>query len=526
MERSIFRNLSPLDHRYYLANQELFDELSRYLSEEAVIRAVVTVEAEYLRLLVRRVGIPDRDHGTDTAGPTGSEADASTDTNSLLDRIRDLESQVTPEEVYEEEATTHHNVRAVVNVMKRKVPAEIAPLVHLGATSVDMLDTAASLRYRDAVRSVVLPLLLSLEEGLIDLAERHAETAQIGRTHGQHAVPTTFGYAMSEYVARLGSAVQQIDARSTALRGKLSGAVGGYNATSVVTADPIALEAELMDRLGLTPAEHATQIVPPEPLLRLLLEINMAFGIIANLADDLRNLQRSEIAEVRESFCSSQVGSSTMPQKRNPWNSEHVKSLWKAFAPRVQSFFMDQVSEHQRDLTNSASGRFVAEYIAGFIAAAERMRRVIGALTVDGERMRANIAASDATLAEAVYIALALAGDADAHETIRRLTLRAEEQGVSFRQALQDDVDVYGRVAEILEAREISAEALFADPAAYRGRAVERTRSIAERYRRIVQIKRGELTPGPARPPERGGPGASTGADRTSGRGGATPRQE
>ena len=105
----------------------------------------------------------------------------------------------------------------------------------------------------------------------------------------------------------------------------------------------------------------------------VLLELNTAFGIVANLADDLRNLQRSEIDEVREPFGSRQVGSSTMPQKRNPWNCEHVKSLWKAFAPRVMTFFMDQVSEHQRDLTNSASARFVPEFIAGLTAAANRM---------------------------------------------------------------------------------------------------------------------------------------------------------
>jgi adenylosuccinate lyase len=515
MDRSIFRNLSPLDHRYYLANRELFDKLSDLLSEEAVIRSVVAVEAEYLRLLVRRLGVPAKDSspgaakdgaaGGIDAAPRAAAAggenraaadDAAPGNDALLDAIRDIEDRVTPDEVYEEEAKTHHNIRAVVNVMKRHVPAEIAPLVHLGATSVDMLDTAASIRYRDAVRGVILPLLIDLESALIDLAERHAETPQIGRTHGQHAVPTTFGFAVSEYVARLGSAIQQIDARSTALRGKLSGAIGGYNATSVVTADPVELEAELMDRLGLTPAEHATQMVPPEPLLRLLLEVNIAFGIIANLADDLRNLQRTEIAEVQESFAATQVGSSTMPQKRNPWNSEHVKSLWKAFAPRVQTFFMDQISEHQRDLTNSASGRFVAEYLAGFVAATERMRRVVGALHVDADRMRANIQHSDASLAEAVYIALALAGETEAHEVIRRITLKADEAGSRFGDALQADEAVWQSVSRVLSRRGIDAAELFADPTRYRGQAVGRSRAIAERYRGIVEQMRGALPEG------------------------------
>jgi adenylosuccinate lyase len=516
MERSIFLNLSPLDHRYYLANQTLFDELSGYLSEEAVIRSIVTVEAEYLRLLVKRVGVPANaggrtdsgaERGADGGGDgTGAEhVGAPAAPGEVLDALRDIEKQITPDEVYEEEAKTHHNVRAVVNVMKRKVPAAAAPLVHLGATSVDMLDTAASVRYRDVVRAVILPLLLSLEEKLIELAENNAETTQIGRTHGQHAVPTTFGFAVSEYVARLGSTIQQIDARSTSLRGKLSGAIGGYNATSILTDDPVGLEAELMDRLGLTPAEHATQIVPPEPLLRLLLELNIAFGIIANLADDLRNLQRTEIAEVRESFGQSQVGSSTMPQKRNPWNSEHVKSLWKTFAPRVQTFFLDQISEHQRDLTNSASGRFVAEYFAGFVAAAERTRRVVGGLQVDTDRMRANIEGSDAALAEAVYIALALAGEDDAHEVIRRITLKADDDGTPFTDALRSDEAVWQRIEAAFARRGIEAADLFADPGRYRGRAAERTRAVCERYRRVVENMRGELGGAAA---TRGEPGA------------------
>jgi len=118
-----------------------------------------------------------------------------------------------------------------------------------------------------------------------------------------------------------------------------------------------------------------------EPVVDVIIQIdttcdsyNTAFGIIANLADDLRHLQRSEIGEFREFFAPGQVGSSTMPHKRNPWNAEHVKSLWKAFAPRAVTWFMDQISEHQRDLSNSASGRFVAEYLGGFAAATARIQ--------------------------------------------------------------------------------------------------------------------------------------------------------
>ena len=116
---------------------------------------------------------------------------------------------------------------------------------------------------------------------------------------------------------------------------------------SLISPDPVKLEESYLQKLEICKADYSSQIVEPEHTLRLLLEMNVAFGIMANLADDLRNLQRTEIAEISEFFGTDQVGSSTMPQKRNPWNSEHVKSLWKTFAPRVFSFFMDQISEHQ-----------------------------------------------------------------------------------------------------------------------------------------------------------------------------------
>ncbi|MFW5737991.1 MAG: lyase family protein, partial [Spirochaetota bacterium] len=301
--RPVFRNLSPLDHRYYDANEEAFSALADCLSEEAAVRYCTRVEAALLRRHLDQRGLLD--------------ADAS----AALDRLEEL---VTPDAVAEEERATHHNIRALVRVIKRNLPPEAAALVHVGATSVDVLDTANALRCREATLAVILPRLVRLERELIQLADDHAETLQVGRTHGQHGVPVTFGFAIAEYVARLGKSIEEIAVRAQQLRGKLAGAVGAYNSLSLVTPDPVAFERETLASLGLLPSDHSTQMVEPEHLLRLLLELNVAFGIIANLADDLRHLQRTEIDELRELFTSSQVGSSTMPQKRNPWNSEHV----------------------------------------------------------------------------------------------------------------------------------------------------------------------------------------------------------
>jgi adenylosuccinate lyase len=469
--RNIFLNLSPLDHRYFLSNRKEHELLATYLSEEASIRYCVAVEIALLKHL-----IPFAFSDKKEIARLQKETEAAA-------------GQVDPNEVYAEEETTRHNIRALVNVLKKKVPPEVSHLVHVGATSVDILDTSFSLRVRDAVRQAVLPLLITLEELLIERVHAEADTPQVGRTHGQYAVPITYGFALAEYVSRLGKSIRRIERKSRNLRGKLAGAVGAYNALSVVTDDPEALERSVLDSLGLQPSDHSTQLVEPEYMLELLLEINTAFGILANLADDLRNLQRSEINEIREEFTAGQVGSSTMPQKRNPWNSEHIKSLWKAFAPRVMTFFMDQISEHQRDLTNSASQRFTADYIAGFFFAVKRTCSVITSLGVIRERMLANLSgAGDMVLAEAAYVLLALAGDKEAHETVRRVTLAAEKEKKPLVEILRRDATVWQRIETQMK-KTMSADPaeFFSHPERSTGLAAPKAKKLADEFAIMMQ---------------------------------------
>jgi adenylosuccinate lyase len=476
--RTIFRNISPLDHRYSLSEGALFEALVPWLSEEASIAANVKAEIALIKAHLSLRGALDS-----AAGAEWEKAAA----------------LIRPEEVYAEEEKTRHNIRALVNVLKKKVPAEIAPLVHLGATSVDILDTALSWRIRGAAEAVVLPLLRNLELLLCGFVEREAETPQVGRTHGQHAVPITVGFALAEYVSRLGKSILEIEGRSRQLKGKLAGAVGAYNALSMIVKDPEELERRYLAELGLEPSEHSTQLVEPEYLLRLLLEFNTAFGIIANLADDLRNLQRTEIGELREGFAADQVGSSTMPQKRNPWNSEHVKSLWKTFMPRVITFFMDQISEHQRDLSNSASQRFIADYITGFCLAVSRMGGVIEGLSADRERLLAHLRSGGGipggVLAEATYILLAESGVSDAHEVIRKITLAAEKGKTSFAEALAAEPGTLQRIGKQLVDLGIigSGEevlSFFEKPERYNGLAARKAKTIAAKYRKLMEGKK------------------------------------
>ena len=469
--RNIFENISCIDHRYSLSEAEVFNGLSKYISEEASIRSCAKCEAALVKSHLKLRGKL---------------------TDEIAQSLDKVASKIDPAEVYAEEEKTKHNIRALVNVMKTKVSAEIGPLVHLGATSVDILDTALSCRMRDVTKNVVLPELKKLEKHLCAIADRDSEVPQVGRTHGQHAVPITFGWSIAEFVSRLGKSILRTEELSNQLVGKLAGPVGSYNGPSMIVKDPEELERVYVEFLGLSASEYSNQLVEPEYLLRLLLEMNVAFGIIANLADDLRNLQRSEIGEVFEYFASTQVGSSTMPQKRNPWNSEHVKSLWKAMCPRVITFYMDQISEHQRDLTNSASQRFMADYVAGFTMAVARMNSVVSGLQADKETMARNLEnaggkVKGGVLAEPAYILLGEAGINDGHEVIRKITLEAEKSGKTFFEVLKTHKEAFEKITAQLEKLGVeNPENFFEHPANYCGLAAKKSRRLAKKYEKLM----------------------------------------
>lgn len=236
MERDVFENLSPLDHRYYASNEALFTELGAFFSENAYIRYELKVEAALARVLARR-GLC-------------SEAVAA--------EIATACEEVTPEEVYREEEITKHNIRALVNCVQRRVSDAAKPFVHFTTTSVDIMDSATALRFKDATTQVIVPRSLALERVLITIARREKATLQVGRTHGQHAVPITFGFAMAEYVSRFGDRITAIQAAGSNLRGKISGAVGAYNASSLFFQDPMGFETEVLAELAssrpITPA--------------------------------------------------------------------------------------------------------------------------------------------------------------------------------------------------------------------------------------------------------------------------------
>ncbi len=452
-----FDLFSPIDYRYL--DGELRKKAEKFFSENARVRYQARVEAALAKALAKQ-GVCSK---------------------KIAEEVSDAAETITAHEVYAEEAKIKHDVRALVNVLRSKVSAGARPYIHFSATSYDIVDTATALRFKEATLGLVVPELAKLLKAWISVAEREKKTLQIGRTHGQHAEPITFGFAMASYINRLGCMIESLECFANHLEGKFSGAVGSYNASSLLLKDPMTLEKDIMEGLGLKAALHSTQIVEPESLTDLLNSVVMAFSVLANFSDDMRGLQRSEIGEIAEGFSEKQVGSSTMPHKRNPINFENVKSLWKAFAPRILTVHMDSISEHQRDLTNSASSRFIPELFIGLLVSAERLERISSRLVVDREAMKRNFDASrEAIVAEPLYILLAKYGHQDAHETVRLLTVKASngKKGVLELAGDEDSLTKYFRKFSKEE------RAFLEKPELYTGLAVQRTEAVCAHWKK------------------------------------------
>lgn len=459
-----FDSASPFDARYYFADKGFFDRLHPYVSELSQIRYLARVEAALAETLA--------DYGVCSKEIAGEIAKACRD--------------VQPEEVYEEEARIQHNIRALVNCIQRRVSEPARPFVHLFATSADIMDTARALNLAELNRDVVVPDLIALERKLIALARANADVPQMGRTHGQHAVPITFGFAVAQFVSRLGQRIEAIDAAGKNLRGKFAGAVGAYNALSLLKPDdPASVEAALMRKLGLVPPEISTQVTQPEYVCDYVYALASAWGVFANIADDFRHLQRSELRELKDKKAADPknqiVGSSTMPHKVNPKDFENVKSFWKAYMPRIVTVLMDQISEHQRDLTNSASMRFVTEFVAAFAYGIRRLAATLDAVEADATRMREVLeGGKDPITAEPLYILLAMAGHPDGHEQARVLARDARLQKRPLADLVRESTELQPYLAKLTPQQ----RAILADPANYQGAASQRTHAVCDAWER------------------------------------------
>ena len=459
----LFEAVSPLDFRYYGATETVMDRLKPYVSESAYVKYQAKVEAALVRTLANH-------------GVCSSE---------VADQVESAVNQVTAEEVYEEQAKIRHNIRSLVNVIRRKITPSARPYVHLFATSADILDTATALRFKELTEKVILPNLVGFVQQLIELARTHAETVQIGRTHGQHAEPITFGYALALYVSRLGNRIELIDQAAKNLRGQFSGAVGAFNGLSMVFDNPEKLETDLLSLLGLKASDThtSTQCVEPEFISDLAYAISSTYTILANFSDDMRHPYRTEIGEVGRKYDPNLVGSSTMPHKVNPEAFENVKSLWKAFIPRMQTIFMDSILEHQRDLTNSASSRFLTELFTAFDYSIYRLSRALTELDVKSDQMLQNLQLSAGnTIAEPIYLLLAYYGFPDAYDHTRKLVSQVHDQGAKLTDLLWSDSNLRPFLNQLTETQRQTLQ----DSTRYIGASVELTHKTCDEWEKKI----------------------------------------
>jgi adenylosuccinate lyase len=337
------------------------------------------------------------------------------------------------------EAQTKHDVIAFVSSVAETVGEE-GRFLHLGLTSSDVIDTGFAVQLCEAT-DLLLQDLDALLAVLKRLTETHAHTPMIGRTHGVHAEPITFGLKAAHWYAEMKrNRTRLVQAREEIAFGKISGAVGTF-----ANIDP-AIEAFVCSRLGLQPEPVSTQIVPRDRHAVFFSTLAVIGSSLERIATEVRHLQRTEVFEVEEPFTPGQKGSSAMPHKRNPWQLENVCGMARLLRGYALAAFENVPLWHERDISHSSVERVIgpdATIALDFTLA--RLTAILDKLVIHPERMRKNLE----TLGEAIYsehllLALVRKGVSrdEAYRWVQRNAMRVWETGASFAAEVRRDPDI------------------------------------------------------------------------------------
>ncbi|MCW3026673.1 MAG: adenylosuccinate lyase [Solirubrobacterales bacterium] len=355
-------------------------------------------------------------------------------TEADLDAIR--AATFTVEAVNERERVTEHDVAAFVDVLAESA-GDAGRWIHFGLTSSDVLDTALALQLQ-AAGEVIASGAHALVDALAVRAREHTHTLCVGRTHGIHAEPTTFGIKLAGFAFEAHRNAERLDrAFSQAGVGAVSGAVGTYAATSPE------FEERVLSRLGLAREDVSTQVVARDRHAELLAAIAVAGGGLERFATEIRHLQRTEVREVQEPFRAGQKGSSAMPHKRNPIKSEQISGLARVLRGNAQAGFEDIALWHERDISHSSVERVIlpdSTILIDYLQ--QRTIELVDGMTVDPERMRVNLDLTHGALfSQRVLLALVATGLSrdDAYRLVQELAQRAWDDGIPLRDLLAAD---------------------------------------------------------------------------------------
>jgi adenylosuccinate lyase len=351
--------------------------------------------------------------------------------------------------VSEREAVTDHDVAAFVDVVQAAIGAPAGAWIHYGLTSSDVVDTAWCWMLRDAA-DLLIDASTELLGTLVEMAHRHRDTVMIGRTHGVHAEPTTFGAKVALWALQVDRDRQRLRAaREVVSVCKLSGAVGTYS-----NIDP-SVERFVAHRLGLRPVP-ATQVIARDRHAEYLWACASVGSTMELIAVELRHLQRTEVREVQEGFKPGQKGSSAMPHKKNPISAETISGLSRVLRGNLQAGMQDVALWHERDISHSSVERVVlpdSSLLAHYVM--KRGRRLLAGLVVDEARMRANLWSSHGLVfSQGVLLALVQAGLTrdDAYRIVQGAAMRSWDEGTDFRTLLEADGQVAALGGGVLDA--------------------------------------------------------------------------
>ncbi len=448
----------PIDYRYGSS------EMRGVWSEESKLRRMLEVETALAEAQEEAGIVPE--------GVAAEIADAAEDVE--LERVKEIEEEI------------HHDVMAVVRAVEETCEGDAGEYVHLGATSNDVIDTADALRLRDSL-NLLQQRLENLLDALVEKASEHRETVCIGRTHGQHGVPTTWGHKFAVWASEIDRQLDRLeDLRPRLEVGQVSGAVG-TQASFVRRLDSDRedevrqareVSRRTMEKLDLREEEISTQLVARDRHAEYVQWLANAVTTLDKICTNVRNMQRTEIAEVEEGFGSDQVGSSTMPHKRNPVKSENVCGLARVVRGFVETQLQNNVLWEERDLTNSGSERVVfteASVLADHCI--DRTTDVVEDLGFHEKEIKENLEMLDGVnMAEAVMMELARRGFGRqrGHEAVRRAAMRAHEEGISMEESIRMDDEIGGEFTD----DELD---VLLDPEGYTGTSGERVDEVVDR---------------------------------------------
>ncbi|MGB9853800.1 MAG: adenylosuccinate lyase [Candidatus Bathyarchaeales archaeon] len=433
-------------------------EMRRIFEEEVRVQKMLDVEAALAWAHAEVGNIPREDAERIRAAASLEHV--------KLARVKEIEREI------------KHDVAALVRALA-EASGSSGAYVHLGATSYDVVDTATALQLKEAL-ALIEEKLDNFEKILMDKALQYKETLMMGRTHGQHALPTTLGFKFAVWMREVSRHIERIrQCRERVLVGKMSGAVGTQ---AGLGEHALKIQKLVMERLGLKPADVSTQIVQRDRHAELVCTLALIASSLENFATEIRELQRPEIGELFESFEEEkQVGSSTMPHKRNPETCERICGLARIVRSLVIPALENVTTWHERDLTQSSAERFIipeACILTDYLLFL--MSNIVANLHVDEQRMLKNMEITQGrAMSEAVMIALTKKGVSrqEAHELLRKLTIKSELEKRPFKEILLKDKVVSGKLSE----KEID-EAL--NPRNYLGTALQQVELMVEKTRK------------------------------------------